>query len=115
MSKRKPPEFISSDSPEFHGDRLPLSLRTWVPTKGPKDARGQKKEPKPRKVIKRGYGEALTFVFDTETTTDMAQQLRFGVWFLYRHDELASTTVAFYVSGASAGRRPDGRVARVTK
>jgi hypothetical protein len=63
---------------------FPICLRAFVPPAG--ERKGPRKPPNPQQ----GPSE-YTLIIDTETATDAAQRLRFGVWQLRKHDELVST------------------------
>jgi hypothetical protein len=50
-----------------------------------------RKKPEPREKL--GPNDRLTLIFDTETTTDTRQELRFGIAQLYSNGRLTRTWV----------------------
>jgi len=59
-------------------DRLPIAVRAYTPPTTPPKARKRTSWKRP----------SLTLVFDTETSTDPTQRLRFGVYRVYKHKAL---------------------------
>lgn len=79
-------------------DRLPIALRayaapTFTELKGSDgDSEKEKDQSRPRPVAEKS---SWTLVFDTETTTDPGQALRFGTYQLFDSDALVETGI-FY-------------------
>src|SRR3984893_13051665 len=71
-------------------DHLPLAIRAYVPLAEPEQHRRSRPAPQPSEWV---------LVFDTETTTDPSQRLRFGSFQWRRGDKLERNGL-FYDPGA---------------
>jgi hypothetical protein len=78
-------------------DHLALSLRAFAESKIPKQPK------KPKKISKKRppYASEWTLVFDTETTTDAGQSLRFGTYQVRKAGELFGAGVFFDPEGVT--------------
>ena len=71
----------------LHRDHLSIALRAFV-SKAPEPEVTQKKARRSRKGRRSAGPSKYTLVFDTETTTDASQRLRFGCYQFRKGDFL---------------------------
>lgn len=82
-------------------DHLPLAIRAYAPPKARRDAEPEK--PRGKRRASRARASDWQVVFDTETTTDAGQALRFGAYQV-RHAGALKEAGLFY---APDGVTPD--------